>query len=193
MFCENCGKENIEGTKLCSERGKTLEYPESQESELSNMQNNITAENSGKELNEEHMNLKLVKQPLFFIGVGSFICAIAIAITSTMIKPHYSVVNKFEKAVNEKNTELLAECISPSTVETLDVSNFTSEIETMLLFMGIEGEVEIEILVSKGDAGEEENEEIVPAVMAIKADGKIVDYQAIDGVIVEIDGKQYLE
>ncbi len=137
--------------------------------------------------------MKLVKQSLFLIGVGSLICAIAIAVISTLVNPHSAVLNKYEKALNEKDGDLLAECMDPSISDTTDIADITTEVQLMLALMGINGEAEFEILVAESESGEETNTKTVPAVIIIRVEDKIVEYSPTDQTIIEVDGKEYLK
>ena len=136
--------------------------------------------------------MKLLKQPYFLIGVGSLLCAIVIAVVSTLVNPTSSVLDKFEKALNERNGKLLAECMDPNTAGDVDYSAIVNEMDSLLSLAGIDGDAKFEILISEAEKDEETDSKIVPAIIVIKVDDKIIQYSTEEQRIIEVDGKEYI-
>lgn len=155
--------------------------------------------------------MKLVKQPFFLIGMGAIVCAIAIALVGTLMNPSNSLVNKFEKAWNEDDEDLLEECFSPELDE--EEIGFASmeflSVETMLaLLEADEDEIEYQILVGEeeevtvekenvesteedGESKEELTIKVVPTIVVIREDGDVIYVYSSERQIIEIDGEEY--
>lgn len=158
--------------------------------------------------------MKLVKQPLFFVGIGAFVCAIAVAVVSMVMNPSSSLINKYEKAWNEDDEDLLEECFSSDlTNEELGYAMLDAvTIEYVLAFLEVDAdEVEYQYLIGKetettiehgkkgsAEEGEDAVEEVntlvvkvIPTVLLIKEDGEVIYTLAFGKRIIEIDGEEY--
>lgn len=135
--------------------------------------------------------MKLVKQPFFLIGIGSLLCAIVIAIVSTSLHPSSAVLDKFEKALNNRDGKLLAECMDPNTTENVDYSTIASQIDSVLTLLGVEKNAEFEILIGEAEV-DDSDIQTIPAIIVIKVDDKVIHYSTETERIITVDGKEYL-
>lgn len=142
--------------------------------------------------NEGGKTMKLLKQPIVWIGAGALVCAIVIAVVSTMLHPTSSVMDKFEKAINKQDANLLAECINPNGEGNMEISSLVQNMEAFLAMMGIEGEAEFEILVGNAETEEGSDVKNIPTIIVIKVNDRIVEFSTDDQRIITIDGKEYL-
>lgn len=140
--------------------------------------------------------MKLIKQPFFFIGIGSLIIAIGIAILSSALNPSVAVLNKFEKALNKKDTKLMEKCFSPTVdKEMLDLDSMAYDMDDLTSMFGMKGKMSYEILA--GEVVEEtdihgEVTKKVPTVMVFKIGDEIVNVTAEDMQLYTKGGKDYL-
>lgn len=151
--------------------------------------------------------MKLVKSPFFLIGVGSIFCAIIIAVVGSFMNPSSSLINKYEKALNQDDDDLLEECYSEDVDSDVIDTAFASLKLTLELLELDEDEVDYQILIGKAveedleaeavDSTEEDNDDIeslksIPAVFVIK-EGDDVEYiYSAEYKIAIIDGKEYI-
>lgn len=139
--------------------------------------------------------MKLIKQPFFFVGIGSVLFAIVIAVVSSLLNPSVAVLNKFEKALNKGDEKLMAKCFSPSVdKELLGLDSMVSDMDSMLSMMGMKGKITYEILA--GEPVEETDEDgvvtkKVPTVMVMKVAGEVVNVTAEDMELFTESGKDY--
>ncbi len=132
--------------------------------------------------------MKVVKNPLFLIGVGSLLCAIILAIVSTVVNPSSALLKKVEKAMNKQDSKLLAECLQDDSVSKWNLESMTA----LLALAGIQGEYEFEVLVADAEEGEEEDTKDIPTVVVIKSGDKVYRISAEEETTIEIDGKEYI-
>ena len=136
--------------------------------------------------------MKLLKQPFFLIGIIALIAAIGVAVVSSAFHPSSSVLDKFEKALNNRDGKLLASCMDPKTAENTDYSAIVNEMDSLLTLMGINGEAEFEFLIGEAESVEDSEDKILPTIIVIKVDDKIIQYSTEEQRIIKIDGKEYL-
>ena len=132
--------------------------------------------------------MKVVKNPLFLIGVGSLLCAIILAIVSTVVNPSSALLKKVEKAMNKQDSKLLAECLQDDSVSKWNLESMTA----LLALARIQGEYEFEVLVADAEEGEEEDTKDIPTVVVIKSGDKVYRISAEEETTIEIDGKEYI-
>ena len=64
---------------------------------------------------KENVALKIFKQPFCFVGIAAFVLSIVVAIVGTVVNPAPSaLINKYGKAFQEQDVDLLSECYSPT-------------------------------------------------------------------------------
>lgn len=148
--------------------------------------------------------MKFVKQPFFIIGAGAMFVAIVIAILSSVLNPSSALINKYEKAWNEEDEDLLEECFS-SELDDEEIALAALEIASMegilALIEADEDDVEYQILL--GDETEDvitsetedgETEEIavkrIPTIVVIREDGEVIYVYSSERVIMEVDGDE---
>ena len=140
--------------------------------------------------------MKLFKQRFFYVGVFSLLCAIAIAIVSSMLNPSVAVINKFEKAMNKGDVKLMEKCFSPSVdKDMLGLDYLATGMQSMASMLGAKGKVKYEILT--GEVVEETNEDgkvikYVPTVTVIKVGNEVMSVSAENMELFTESGKDYI-
>lgn len=135
--------------------------------------------------------MKLLKQPIVWIGAGALVMAIVIAIVTSALHPSSAVIAKYEKAMNKQDASLLAECMNPNEENLMDPSLFLQQLKAMLAMLRVNGDVEYEILIGNPDEVGEDLK-TYPGVIVIKSGDKVVYMDVANQKIITVDGKEYL-
>ena len=149
--------------------------------------------------------MKFVKQPFFIIGAGAMFAAIVIAVLSSVLNPSSALINKYEKAWNEEDDDMLEECYSPD-LDNEEIALAAYEISYMeeILEMLEEDADEVEYQILLGDETEDvitienedgEEEEIavrrIPTIVVIhEEDGDVIYAYSSERIIMEVDGDE---
>lgn len=138
--------------------------------------------------------LKIVKQPLFLGGVVAIFCSILIAIVGTVINPSQSnVINKYAKALQNRDGNLLSECYSPQ-VSKDELTWMINVYELTLNALDLTGKVQVEYLVGDEQKNTlEDGREVtyIPAIRVIKVGDKVKKISLDGKTLIDVDGKQY--
>lgn len=137
---------------------------------------------------------RVLKHPLSWCACGCLVAAVGVAIIGGAIHPKVSVINKFEKAMNEMDVEALQECFYEADKEELA---FMLGLNSMASY---DSEQEVKTYYLYGDNKLEKTDEetgdktYTNQVIEIKVSGdEIVRVVSSDVEIYEIEGKQYIE
>ncbi|MBE5876810.1 MAG: hypothetical protein E7290_07985 [Lachnospiraceae bacterium] len=135
---------------------------------------------------------RVLKHPLSWCACGCLVAAVGVAIIGGAMHPKVSVINKFEKAMNESDKEALAECFYDADSEELafliGINAMTTYNEESVQTYYLYGENELE------DTDKELGDKLYTnkVIGIMKSGGQIVDTEVSDIEIWEIEGKQYI-
>lgn len=130
--------------------------------------------------------MKIVKQPFFLIGVGSLLCAIILAVVSTLINPSCAVIKKMEKAMNRWDSELYAECMQSGETFLTGFDDYLYD------FYGSEMNFKYLYLIGDAEEGEMEGTKEVPVVVVTKMGNQITSLYGDSITTIEENGKEYI-
>lgn len=146
---------------------------------------------------KENIVLKIVKQPFFIMAVVAFVLSAVVAIVGSAVNPAKSaVIDKYAKAFQEEDVDLLSECYSSTAdMEEEELALLIAAHKLVLVGKEIKGDVTVEYLY--GDAKKETLEDgsevtYIPAIKVIKSRDRVKDISLDGKAVIEVDGKEYL-
>lgn len=137
---------------------------------------------------------RVLKHPLSWCAGGCLVAAIGVAIIGGAIHPKVSVINKFEKAMNEADVKALQECFYEADEEEVQfllgmnaLAGYGSEEAVKTYYFYGENKLE----ETDEETGEKSYSNKVIGIM--KSGEEIIDTEVSDIEILEKEGKQYIE
>lgn len=132
--------------------------------------------------------MKVIKQPLLYVSIISLVLSIIVAVFSTSVKPSSMVMSKVEKALNQKDDNLMSECMQSGR----EVGD-SAGLQIAESLFGIDN---WEILVGEasdnGKVNGEDETVTLPYVVVMKADDEVMDISADDVRIITVNGTEYI-